>query len=491
VVKEKGGLLWPPFIPKEDVMSRRAFVVTGLGYGDECKGSTTHWLCRHAYGAHTVIRTGAAQAFHRVVCADGREHIHAQFGSGTLRGSATHLSRNMVIEPHGILKEGESLKYKCGINGIFEMLTIHEDALVITPFQAIANRLRELLRGSARHGSVGIGVGETVLDAEVLGEGAILAKDLGKPALREKLEAIRLRKLSEFEDFADRASSVPSDIKEKVRSEFANLEDPDTVQWALERFSELVRRVKIVDTEFVAKNILGGEGTVVFEGSQGVLLDRYYGFHPYTTKVRTIPETALEIIRECNYDGEVKSLGVLRAYHTRHGRGPFVTESPKLTKLLPDAANTEHPWQGGFRVGAFDLVAAKYAIDVCGKKALDGLVLTCLDRISDLGYWPICEDYTLAGEDMPDALFRNNVSNAISSIKVRRGRNNTQLERQKRLGELLQKCSPNIRRFKNKGDRTNAVADVCMYLLKAKLGVPVVAVSCGPTEKDKYIVYGK
>lgn len=445
-------------------MAKKIFIVTGLGYGDEGKGKIAHWLCSK-HKAHTVIRTGGPQAFHRVVTSDGQEHVHSQFGSGTLAGAATHLSKNMVIDPYAIIAEGKALKNELGVRGVFERLTIHEDALVITPFQAIANRLRELTRGNARYGSVGVGVGETVLDAENFGEEAIRAKDLGKSHLPDKLKAIRVRKISELEEVINRVESLPPDVKDRARFEAANLKNDGTLEWAVGWFTELALVANIVGTDYVAEKILGGPGTVVFEGSQGVLLDRWYGFHPYTTKVRTIPETALSLIKECNYDGEVKSLGVLRAYHTRHGAGPFVTESPGLTEKLPDASNGNHSWQGNFRIGYFDMVAAKYAIEVCGKN-IDGLIITCADRIQFLGEWKFCESY-------------QDDSDLIKSIPVSRKIGELQLEYQKEIGQLLSRCSPNITTLK--------ISDpICLsfQFIRDGLNTPVYAVSVGPTEKD-------
>lgn len=460
-------------------MAKKAFVINGFGYGDECKGKTTLWLCAK-YGAHTVVRTGASQALHRVVTSSGQKHVHAQFGSGTLVGAATHLSKNMVIDPYAIISEGNVLQKELGVRDVFKKLTIHEDTLVITPFQAIANRLRELSRGNARHGSVGIGVGETVLDAEVLGEVAIRAKDLAQPHLLDKLDIIRIHKTRELRELIENVKNLPLEIQGRANFEVANLKNFSTMKWAIGWFNKLTSIAKIVNTDYVADNILGQDGTIVFEGSQGVLLDRWYGFHPYTTKVRTIPEAALSIIKDCNYNGEVKSLGVLRAYHTRHGAGPFVAECPELTRQLPDENNKNHPWQGNFRVGCFDVVAAKYAIEVCAG-TLDRLIITCVDRIAQLGEWKICRSY-----DGPHdtRLFSRNDMGKICDITVSHSFGNSQLKQQEKLGQLLSQCSPNVEIFDVPSRKLEYAVSLCAGVLGRELNIPIVSVSVGPTEKD-------
>jgi adenylosuccinate synthase len=466
-------------------MSKQAFIVTGLGYGDEGKGTITHWLS-HRHRAHTVIRTGGPQALHHVVTASGKAHVFSQFGSGTLRGSATHLSRAMLIEPHGILCEGDALVYQSGIRGVFEMMTIHEDALVISPFQAIAGRVRELVRGAHRRGSVGIGVGETIRDSEILGDRAIRVKDLIGTSLRAKLEAIQSYKWQEFEHLADRAADISEDARERVQFELFQMASPDTIEWAMERFAELARRVRTVDTGYVATHILGSPGTVVLEGSQGVLLDRYHGFHPYTTQVRTTPAAAHEYLRECGYDGDVKSLGILRAYHTRHGGGPFVSESAELTKALPDEINKEHPWQGNFRVGHFDLIAARYALAACGSGSIDGLAITCIDRIAERAAWHLCDAYDMSqpAPDEMETLFQMD-DGLVTGINVSSGLEGAaQLARQEVVGRLLGQCVPKLAAI-DMSSSLQEVIDVCVSTLQEKLSTPVVVVSTGQTEQDK------
>src|SRR5688572_1634241 len=153
---------------------RNVFLTVDLGFGDAGKGSIVDFLTR-ANEAHTVVRyNGGAQAGHRVVTAGPRprEHVFAQFGSGTLAGAATHLSRFMLIDPPAMLEEAGHLA-RLGVDAL-ERTTIDAGAPVITPFQRAVNRLRELARGDARHGSCGMGIGETMADYREYGERLLL-----------------------------------------------------------------------------------------------------------------------------------------------------------------------------------------------------------------------------------------------------------------------------------------------------------------------------
>ncbi|MDO8625348.1 MAG: adenylosuccinate synthetase, partial [Candidatus Diapherotrites archaeon] len=136
-------------------MTRHAHIVIDLGFGDQGKGTVVDALARH-HNVHTVIRFGAPQAGHGVITPDGRYHIFAQFGSATfVDGVETFLSKHMVIEPWRMMAEEEALQ-KLGVTDAFRRTMVSASALVITPFHAAANRLREIARGDARHGSCGL-----------------------------------------------------------------------------------------------------------------------------------------------------------------------------------------------------------------------------------------------------------------------------------------------------------------------------------------------
>jgi adenylosuccinate synthase len=130
-------------------------------------------------------------------------------------------------------------------------------------------------------------------------------------------------------------------------------------------------RVPLVDRGYLRRLLRAGPA--VFEGAQGVLIDEWRGFHPYTTWSTTTFANAEALLAEA---GETAvRLGVVRCYLTRHGPGPFVTEDP--TRELPEPHNGTGTWQGAFRAGHPDAVALRYAAEVAG--GLDGVALTHLD----------------------------------------------------------------------------------------------------------------
>lgn len=360
---------------------RRAFVVVDLGFGDAGKGLVTDALVR-AFGAHTVVRfNGGAQAGHNVVTPEGRHHTFAQLGAGTfVPGVRTHLSRFVVVHPTALAVEAARLA-EVGVSDALARLTIARDALVITPFHQAACRIRELARGDARHGSCGVGVGEAVADA--LSGDALRMKDLSdRVALRSRLARIRERKRAEL------ASTLSA--SDEARSREARVLADDTILEAwIERVRALASRVAIVDDERAMTAILQANGGVVFEGAQGVLLDEHRGFHPHTTWSTCTPANALTLIGA--HDVERTTIGVLRTYATRHGAGPFPTEDPELTRMLPDAHNVDGPWQGPLRAGWPDLVLSRYALEVSG--SVDALAITHVDALSRRDRWRVARGY--------------------------------------------------------------------------------------------------
>ncbi len=330
-----------------------AIVICDLGFGDAGKGTLTDFLVRET-GSKLVVRyNGGAQAGHTVVCDDGRTHTFAQFGSGTfVPGVRTHLSRFMVVHPSGLLVEAEHLA-RLGVTDALRRLSIHPDARVVTPFHQAFGRLREIARGDARHGSCGIGVGETIGDALAFPDDALTMADLSAP--KRKLARIRERQ----------RATLPATGDPRAAIERAIFEDDAVTQRWLDAIAPL-RDVRIADDAIPNE-------PVIFEGAHGVLLDEWRGFHPHTTWSTCTFKHALELLRD--YSGDIVRLGVLRTYATRHGPGPFPTEA-NLDMREPH--NPTGAWQGAFRTGSFDAVLARYALAACG--GADALAITHADR---------------------------------------------------------------------------------------------------------------
>ncbi|WP_245651714.1 adenylosuccinate synthetase [Streptosporangium amethystogenes] len=392
-------------------------IVTDLGYGDAGKGTIIDWLCtREPIGA--VVRfNGGGQAAHNVVLPDGRHHTFAQFGSGTLRGVPTHLSRFMVTDPLALAREAAHLS-ELGVGDPFRLLTVDRDALLATPYHVAAGQARELARGEDRHGSCGMGVGETMAYALEHPELAPTVGDCENPArLTRKLYALR---------------------------EALGVTGPP-VEDCVAAYRAFAERVILVGPSFTTA--LLRKRPVIFEGAQGVLLDEWHGFHPYTTWSTTTFANALELL-----DGvPAVRLGVLRTYTPRHGPGPLVTEDSALTP--PEAHNGTGPWQGPFRTGHFDAVAHRYALAVAG--GADALALTHLDA-------PVS---------------RMCVSYDIGELPVGTAGD---LEGQARLTRRLSAARPHY--ADGVDDWPAAVAGA--------LGVPVWLGSRGPTAADKVLFSG-
>lgn len=441
--------------------TQQAIIVVDLGFGDSGKGTITDFLTR-TYNAKTIVRfNGGAQAAHNVITPDGRHHTFAQFGSGMfVLGVQTYLSRYMLIDPYAMFNEEEHLR-AVGVDTAFSRMFIHRQALIITPFQQAANRLKELSRGTNRHGSCGMGIGETMADYLAYPDQAIYAGDLVDPAtVKQKLQFIRELKQRELSD----VFKIVEDL-DAAQPDVNVFTSPDLIDIAAENYAYLASQITLVDNfKF---------GTVIFEAAQGVLLDEWYGFSPYTTWSTTTFQNAETLLRESGYSDRVIRLGVLRSYFTRHGAGPFVTEDSALN--LPELHNTNSAWQQAFRVGYFDLIAARYALAVSG--SVDALAITHLDYLECLPAWKLCQAYEYDGS--PDDLetFFEHDGNRISAIKVHHP---ADLAHQERLTQLLFRCKPVYRVIDHH-------SDYCAELEKA-LGVPIWITSGGPTAADKQII---
>jgi adenylosuccinate synthase len=357
---------------------KRAVITVGLGFGDEGKGATVDYLARRLEADLVVRYCGGSQAGHNVQLPDGRRHTFSQFGAGTLASAftppRTYLGPNVIIDPMALAREARHLT-ELGVHDPARLLTVHPRCLVAAPWLQALNRLRELSRGDAKHGSCGQGIGEARSYWLRYGEDAVFAADLRHlDQLRHKLELQRQRTLLELQDFLDR-------IERDALPEFD--------LWELNA-EAVARDLQEALLDGVAVDAaLPAFQTALFEGAQGVLLDEYRGFPPHTTWSTVTPHHAWELVQAADVEA-VAVLGITRAYTTRHGAGPLPTFSAELTTRLPDAGNPWNRWQGGLRCGWLDLPLVRYAAAVAGP--LDGIVVNHLDQVRP-DDCRICEAY--------------------------------------------------------------------------------------------------
>ena len=417
-------------------------IVADLGYGDAGKGTVVDWLCSPDGGGpvHTVVRfNGGAQAGHNVVTPDGRHHTFAQFGSGTFTpGVRTHLSRFVLVDPLALAAEAEHLA-SAGVPDALGRLSIDRDALLVTPYHRAANRAREMARGKNRHGSCGMGIGETASYALAHPADAPRVSDCAAPRTLG-------RKLTNLRDY--------------LTSQLGQLDVPARAGLC-DAYRAFATTVPLVDSGYLRRLLRSGRA--VFEGAQGILLDEWRGFHPYTTWSTTTFGNAETLLAEAG-ESAIR-LGVTRCYMTRHGPGPFVTEDPTLE--IPEPHNHQGTesgrWQGRFRTGHLDAVALRYAADVSG--SVDAVALTHLDIArSHVGQLRLCQQYEW---------------NSGRLQRLRLGPDHD-LGRQERLTQLLQSEFLPVydsRVPANDDEWCDAVAEIT--------GAPVTVRSSGPASTQK------
>jgi adenylosuccinate synthase len=455
-------------------MSKRAILIADLGFGDAGKGTITDYLVRECSAGLVVRYNGGPQAAHNVVTSDGKHHTFAQFGSGMLLPwTRTLLTRFMLINPLNMLKEERHLA-QLGVSDALPRTLIDRRTLVITPFQKATNRLRELARAGQRHGSCGEGVGECRADHLAYGDEALSAGDLlDRATMRKKLRFLRDAKYAEVAAFRQQ---LPD--SEQAQHELAVFTHPGSIEDCLDVYEHFARYVQLLDDAAIAAQLARSE-TLIFEGAQGVLLDEDYAFAPYSTWSATTFANAATLLREHSYMGEVIKLGVVRAYATRHGAGPFPTEDPALTAALPDLHNGWNDWQQTFRVGHCDLVATRYARDVIGH--LDGLAVTHLDRWETLPVRKLCTAYHYQDTEADLAPYFASPSGqegrTVSRINVRQP---VSLAHQEELTRHLWLCRPHYQILPERMAQEEYLA-----LLAEQLAIPIAIVSSGSTAADK------
>jgi adenylosuccinate synthase len=350
-----------------------AVVLVGAQWGDEGKGKVTDLLGGRV--PWVVRYQGGNNAGHTVVTPDGESYALHLIPSGILTPECVPVIGNgVVIDPGVLLGEMDGLVAR-GVD--VSRLLISADAHLIMPHHRALDRVTERYLGKARIGTTGRGIGPAYGDK--VARLGIRVQDLFDPGiLRAKLE-VTLRE------------------KNQVLVKVYNRKAID-VDAVCEEYAGYAGRLAphVTDTGLVLADALDRGETVLLEGSQGTLLDVDHGTYPFVTS--SSPTAGGAAAGSGIGPTRIRRvIGILKAYTTRVGSGPFPTE------LFDDMGEYLRK-QGGEvgvttgrdrRCGWFDAVIARYATRVNG---MTDYVLTKLDVLSGLGKVPICVAYDVDGE---------------------------------------------------------------------------------------------
>lgn len=348
-------------------------VVVGLQWGDEGKGKIVDFLSEKA---DVVARyQGGHNAGHTVVI-DNEKFILHLIPSGILyKDKMCLIGNGVVVDPAALLEEIKGLRER-GVE-VSKNLFLSKNAHLIMPYHIVMDKENEKLRGSKSIGTTGRGIGPAYCDK--IGRGGIRVADLIQPAVfKEKLKA----NLIHINFLLENLYKVPSFDIEDIFNEYTDY---------AERLSEY-----IADTDIIINRMISENKNVLFEGAQGTLLDIDHGTYPYVTSSNPIAGGACIGLGI----GPTKIshvLGVVKAYTTRVGSGPFPTEiKDSLCDKIRErggeyGATTGRPR----RCGWLDMVILRHSVRING---LTGIAVTKLDILDGIDVIKICTSYRYKGK---------------------------------------------------------------------------------------------
>jgi len=339
-------------------------IVVGLQFGDEGKGMVTDYLASQSPNSLVVRFSGGHQCGHTVVNSElgtpePIRHVFSNFGSGTLRGTPTYWSKYCTVDPVGMMNELAIIKEKFKNTPLEPLLYVDRRCPVTTPYEIHDNHETERHN---RHGSVGVGFGATIKREESFY--SLTFGDLLYPSiLKAKVKSIK-------ENYHHMLGDV---IPEREQRFFKCCQ-------AILNCPNIVMVYEMPDpTQF--RNI-------IFEGSQGLLLDQHYGFFPNVTRANTGLTNIDKMPNSVGFSIEDTELFlVTRAYQTRHGNGFMTNEDkPHHIALDPMETNVRNDYQGELRRSLLDTSLLRYGLskDRFIRKAIKkNLVITCMDHVKN------------------------------------------------------------------------------------------------------------
>ena len=351
-------------------------VVVGTQWGDEGKGKVVDLLTAKA---DLVVRfQGGNNAGHTLVV-EGQQFIFHIIPSGILYEDKKCLIGNgLVVDPEVLLEEIEGLK-EAGIEVSPKRLSLSDKAHIIMPYHKAIDVAREVFKGGDKIGTTGRGIGPCYEDK--MARTGVRAIDLTEPETLEQ--------------------KVRTNLKEKnfFLTKFLNAEPLD-LKPILDEYLLMAEKLQplITDVSLELDQALGANKNILFEGAQGTHLDVDHGTYPYVTSSNPISGAA------CAGAGIGPNqlhhvIGIVKAYTTRVGAGPFVTELTDETGDYIQERGKEFGATTGRRrrCGWLDLVVIR---DSARLNGLNSLAITKLDILTGLEKLQVCVGYELEGKQI-------------------------------------------------------------------------------------------
>lgn len=417
-------------------------LISGMQWGDEGKGKIVDILCRDS---DIVARfQGGANAGHTVKIGEKQFILHL-LPTGILHENVKCIIGNgVVVCPESLLSEIDSLKEK-GINALERLYISHNSHLILPYHKQIEKIYEEKCEKSI--GTTGRGIGPAYAD-KAYRTGLRMGDLLDDRRCKE----ILFNNINYYNRLFTEIYDLPEVDKKSVF---------DTLKYFTGRVKD-----NITDTTFLLNKALHSGKKVLLEGAQGMLLDIDFGTYPYVTSSNT---TVGGVFTGLGINPRVidRNIGVLKAYTTRVGSGPFPTElsgefGEKIRGIGKEyGATTGRPR----RCGWLDGVLARYSVEING---IDAIALTKLDILDSLKEIKICTGYKIGNKDQNDFLTDLNVLENVEPVyKVLPG---------------WEQSTSNINNFKDLPE------EVCNYIdtIEEVIGIPVGLVSVG-AERNKTI----
>jgi len=352
-------------------------VVVGTQWGDEGKGKIVDCL---AEVADIVVRfQGGNNAGHTMVV-DGEQFISHLIPSGILQKKICIIGNGMVVDLSVLVEELDNLISK-GIDVGPDMLKISEKAHIIMPYHQQIDLGREKMKGDKKIGTTGRGIGPCYED-------------------KATRRGIRFADLIDFEVFKEKVNTVIEEKNFYLKHYLsADTLDPNDIIDSYKGFSERLAP-HVANISIVIDRAIKSGKQVLFEGAQGTHLDIDHGTYPYVTSSNTVSGNA------CCGSGigpkEITGvIGIVKAYTTRVGMGPFPTELFDETGDIIQKKGAEFGATTGRRrrCGWLDIVLLRNSVRLNG---LTSLVITKLDVLDGLQSLEICTGYEYQGEILHD-----------------------------------------------------------------------------------------